>query len=304
MKRVVVTGATSMLGIAAIKECIRNNVEVLAISRAESRRREALPQSELITFVECDLSELEMLDAREKQYDVFYHFGWGHTDKMTREDPLLQLKNVEYTLDAVKLAHKLGCKKFVGAGSQAEYGYREGIITEETPCNPVVAYGVCKYAAGKLAAELCEAYGLVCIWTRTFSVYGTNDSPNTMVSYAVRQFGKRETAEFSAGTQHWDYLYEKDAGVYFYRLGLAETGSCVVNIASGNHRRLREYIVEIASVLGEGFKYHLAETIEEKVVSIQPDVTRLRGLTGYLPEVEFGEGVKRLAADPGGYWYS
>ena len=48
----------------------------------------------------------------------------------------LQLQNIQYTLDAVRLAKRLGCKVFVGAGSQAEYGRYEGKLDAKVPVFP------------------------------------------------------------------------------------------------------------------------------------------------------------------------
>ena len=38
MKRIVVTGATSMIGTALIEECIRHDIEVYAVVRAGSSK--------------------------------------------------------------------------------------------------------------------------------------------------------------------------------------------------------------------------------------------------------------------------
>ena len=61
MKRIVVTGATSMIGAALIDESIKNDVEVLAITRKNSARLYRLPQSPLLHILECDLDELDTL---------------------------------------------------------------------------------------------------------------------------------------------------------------------------------------------------------------------------------------------------
>lgn len=299
MNAVIMTGATSMLGLATVEECIKNNIRVVALSRANSRRKEYLPQSELLTLVECDLGELKGINLPKADYDVFYHFGWGFTDGTTRDDPLLQSKNIEYTLDAVQLAHRCGCKKFLGAGSQAEYGFHNGIITEDTAVTPSVCYGYAKYAAGKLAEKLCNKLGMICIWTRTFSVYGRYDSENTMVSYAFRQYRNGKVAQFSSGMQMWDYLYEEDAGKYFLLLGEKIDKSIIVNVASGDARPLREYIGEMAEVLNEKntekpFQYMLAESGSVPLNGIYPDVSRLREITGYVPQVGFVEGIRRI----------
>lgn len=300
MNAVIVTGATSMLGIATIQVCIENGVRVIALTRANSRRKSYLPKSELLMLIECDLSDLSKVNLPEDDYDVFFHFGWGFTDRTTRDDPVLQSKNIGYTLDAVQLAHKYGCRKFLGAGSQAEYGFHTERITEETSITPEVCYGYAKYAAGKLAEKLCNRLGIICIWTRTFSVYGRYDSENTMIPYALRQYKKGDVAQFSSGMQMWDYLFEEDAGKYFYLLGEKAEKNVLVNVASGNVKLLRAYIEEMAEALnkigsGRLFLYELEREGEDNPLNgIDPCVRKLREITGYIPQIGFAEGIKKI----------
>ncbi|GFI45570.1 dTDP-glucose 4,6-dehydratase [Lachnospiraceae bacterium] len=294
MKKVVVTGATSMIGIATIKECIKNNIEVLAVIQRQSKKKHRLPGSDLITLCECNLDELHALEIEGSSYDVFYHFAWGDTGKLTRDDPVLQEKNIQYTLDAVELARKLGCSKFIGAGSQAEYGLVNQVITAETKEEPVLSYGIAKNAAGRLSRKLCEKYGIIHIWGRIFSVYGCNDSKETMVSYAVRQFMECQPAYFSAATQMWDYLNEDDAGKIFYLLGEKISKNKVYRIASGQSRALKEFILEIREVAGkEGGCEFVADNIGENRVSLQVDVNDLMEDIHYVPAVSFKEGIQK-----------
>lgn len=299
MRAAIVTGATSMLGIATIQECIKNNVRITALLRPGSRRKINLPKSELLTLIECDIGELDKISLPKGDYDVLYHFGWGFTDRTTRDDPVLQSKNIKYTLDAVQMAYKYGCKKFFGAGSQAEYGFHDEIITEKTPVNPTVCYGYAKYAAGKLAEKLCDQLGIICIWARIFSVYGRYDSENTMIPYALRQYNEDRIAKFSSGCQKWDYLFEEDAGKYFFLLGEKAIETTVVNVASGEIKPLRDYIAVMADVLNEKdknrtFKYELCTEKSISLKGIQPDVGRLRDITGYMPQTEFAEGIRKI----------
>ena len=55
MKRIVVTGATSMIGTALIEECIRHNIEVYAVVRAGSSKTKHLPESARIHQIECEM---------------------------------------------------------------------------------------------------------------------------------------------------------------------------------------------------------------------------------------------------------
>lgn len=299
MKKVVVTGATSMIGVATIKECIKNNIEVLAVIQRQSKKKHRLPGSDLITLCECNLDELHALEIEGSSYDVFYHFAWGDTGKLTRDDPVLQEKNIQYTLDAVELARKLGCSKFIGAGSQAEYGLVNQVITAETKEDPVLSYGIAKNAAGRLSRKLCEKYGIIHIWGRIFSVYGCNDSEETMVSYAVGQFLKHEKASFSAATQRWDYLYEDDAGKIFYLLGEWSVESKVYRIANGKSKPLREFILEIKNAFAEEVECEFGAYSDVKnMISLNVNIDDLVEDIGYVPETEFREGIENVIA----YW--
>lgn len=291
MKRVVVTGATSMIGIALIKECIKSNVEVLAIVRRQSINLNRLPDSDMIEICECNLNELNTIPVN-RQYDVFYHLAWAHTAKAKRDDPVLQEKNIKYSLDAVELAHKLGCKKFIGAGSQAEYGRVDHVITPETAVAPLIAYGMAKYAAGRLCVKLCRQYAMICIWGRIFSVYGRYDNEETMLSYAIDRFQKGETAKFSSAMQMWDYLHEDDAGRIFYLLGQAVQKERVYCIASGNSRKLKEYILEVKDIFGEDARCEFADAVEESSrIGLEVDTEDLVKDIGYIPRVSFREGI-------------
>lgn len=299
MKRVVITGATSMIGVALVKECIRHNVEVLAVVQRQSRKVYRLPESDLITLCKCNLDELCLLEPDGKRYDVFYHFAWGYTARSDRDNPLLQIKNIQYTLDAVELAKKLGCSKFVGAGSQAEYGIVHEVIDAKTRVSPISSYGIAKYAAGLLSAKLCAEYQIIQIWGRIFSVYGCNDSEETMISYAVNQFLKAETARFSSGTQYWDYLFEEDAGKIFYYMGERVNESRVYRIANGRPRPLREFILELKETISPNSKCEFdSNTDISNMVSLRVDISDLIKEIGYSPETDFREGIERVVE----YW--
>lgn len=294
MKRVIITGATSMIGVALIKACIASNVEVTALVRPNSSKLIRLPQSPLVKVVECDLSQIEHFPVREKGYDVFYHLAWANTAKDLRDDPEKQLENVETCMHAVDLAAYLECKKFIGAGSQAEYGYVDGTITPKTKVDPVISYGVAKYAAGKLAQKKCERYGMVCIWARIFSAYGINDNPNTLIKYALDCHSKGIPAQFSAGTQMWNYLFEDDAGQMFYELGEKVHKSGVFCIASTDTRPLKQYILELKEQFGDQFECRFAEENGAKMVGIQPDISDFIKATGYTPSTSFKQGIQKI----------
>ena len=149
MKKAVITGATGVIGTALINELVKNEIEVLVFCRADSHRYDLIPTHKLIHKKCCSLQEMDTLSIEnEESYDVFYHLAWEGTSGPMRDDMHLQNRNVKYALDAVGLAKKLGCKRFIGVGSQAEYGRVEGKLRPDTPVNPTMGYGIAKLTAG------------------------------------------------------------------------------------------------------------------------------------------------------------
>lgn len=290
MKSVVITGATSMLGVALIRECIAQNVRVYALARSNSSKLTRIPQSPLVTIVECGLDRFIEADI-EQQCDVFYHFAWEGTTGITRDDPFVHYKNIGYSLAAIELAKRCGCKKFIGAGSQAEYGIYAGKLYPSTRVDPVSSYGVAKYAAGKLCAKICEGYGMTCIWPRIFSVYGENDRENALIKYAIRQFMTGNEAQFSSATQKWNYLCERDAGRIFYLLGQENVKGGVYNVASADTRPLKEFISDIWEVCGCRGACIFASPSDAPVVSLDPDITSLVDAIGWMPNTIFKDEI-------------
>ena len=124
MKKIVVTGATSMLGVATIEECLANGIEVVAVVHKNSKNFYRLPKSSALKIIEANLDELSTCTPDFNDADVFYHFAWAAATHEGRLNVDVQEMNIRYTLDAVRLAQRCGCRKFIFAGSQAEYGLR------------------------------------------------------------------------------------------------------------------------------------------------------------------------------------
>ena len=184
MQNIIVTGATGCVGSAVVRQAVAQGIKVTCIVHKDSKRVSNLPQSERIHIVECNLSDYSSLEL-VGQYDALIHLSWEKTFGASRDDAEIQTHNIQYTLDAVRLAHRCGCKVFVGAGSQAEYGVQTKDLTPTLPVSPESGYGIAKYAAGKLSAMLCKSLGIRHNWVRIISVYGPNYGNNTQISYAI-----------------------------------------------------------------------------------------------------------------------
>lgn len=295
--KIVVTGATSMIGTALIKACLSRGVQVVALVRKGTRRLDRLPESDLVSVVYCGFDEMRDFVPETSDADVFYHFAWAGTSKSGgRYDPEAQEPNIRYTLDAVRLARRFGCHRFVGASSQAEYGLSDAPLTKDTPIRPYMAYGVAKYAGGRLAEMLCESLGMEFVWGRILSVYGPHDNENTLLRYIIESLLDGESPELTPGGQIWDYLYEDDAGEAFFALGASAKAQGAYCVGSGDGRPLRSFVEEIEQVAQSmvPVQYGARPYGENQVMYLKADISPLTRDTGWTPKVSFAEGIRNM----------
>lgn len=296
MNQVIVTGATGMLGASMIEQMVADGIKVTAVIRPNSKKRINLIDHENIQVVECDIDELLTLKSvLTGTYDTFYHFAWDGTYGDSRNDAMLQEKNVRNTLEAVELAHALGCQVFVGAGSQAEFGFVEGELSDQIPKNPVTGYGIAKYTAGRLSAIMCERLGMRQSWGRIVSTYGPRDNSYTMVMSSVIGMLNGERMSFTKGDQIWDYVYGGDCSRAFYLIGKYGKHGKAYTIGSGKSKLLREYIEIIRDVVNPSLEIGIGERdyYPNQVMRLTADISELTEDTGFVPEIDFAEGIRR-----------
>lgn len=296
MERIVITGPTGAIGIALIYECISQGIEVYALCRKNSKRINRIPQNDLVHIVECDLADMKNLSTNEiENCDVFYHFGWAATIGDGRNDMSLQLKNIQYTLDAVELAEKLGCRTFIGAGSQAEYGRFEGKLNATVPTFPENGYGMAKLCAGQMSRVECQRRGIKHIWTRILSVYGPYDGELTMITGTIKKLINGEIPKITKGEQQWDYLYSGDAANAMILLGKKGIDGKIYCIGSGKAQPLIKYIETMRDAIDPNAKLGVGEVPygPKQVMYLCADINALREDTGFEPMVSFEEGIKK-----------
>ena len=284
-----------MIGTALIKECIKKGIEVYAVLRASSGKKMRLPESEKLHMVDCSLEELETLPQKiMEKCDTFYHIAWGNTGENRNSSTELQSRNIAYTLAAVKAAYALGCRRFIGAGSQAEYGPMDvDKISPDSPVNPTTPYGAAKLASGQLARMLCKELGMECIWPRIFSVYGIYEKETTMVASGLRKMLAGEKTSFTPALQRWEYLFSADAGRAYYLIGEKGKDGAVYCVGSGKAAPLKDYIEIMAELTGAeetgiGARPYPAGT----VMNLCADISSLTEDTGFVPEYTFREGIR------------
>lgn len=290
-----------MLGLALIEAalCDDDVEKIYAVVRPGSVKTRRICQSDRVEIVSCDILRYDRLpDLIPEKIDVFYHFAWKRTStyQESTDDIVAKIYHLGGVVRAIEAAHRMGSAKFIGAGTQAEYGVTDQILTPSSPCQPVRSDGILKLAAGQLAMAVSEKFGMDCIWVRVFSVYGKDDRHDSMVMTTVRKLSAGEECRFTACEQMWDYLHERDAGAAFWMVGKNVHKSCFYCLASGITRPLREYIEIIRDIVAPKAQLGIGALPypEKPVMQLKADISDLERDTGWHPQVSFSEGIREI----------
>ncbi|MEN6405080.1 MAG: NAD(P)-dependent oxidoreductase [Thermoguttaceae bacterium] len=295
MKRAILTGATSIIGVALAKYLAERGVSVTAVTRPQSKRIANVPVSENIRLVECDLDALSSLvEILPHDYDAFFHLGWNAASREMTQDPVAQTQSILHTLNAVKTAHALGCGVFVGAGSQAEYGRAESPLSENTVTNPETSYGIAKYAAGKLSLQLSAKLGMRHCWCRILSVYGPYDKEDTGIMYCIRSLLRGESPSLTKAEQSWDYIFSGDCAKALYFVAEKGQHGAIYPVGSGRASRLRDYFETIRDIVAPSVKLNVGdkEYPVGQIMYLCADITKLTRDTGFQPDYSFDAGIR------------
>jgi nucleoside-diphosphate-sugar epimerase len=223
--------------------------------------------------------------------NIFIHAAWRGVKGNDRNEAFQILDNIPLTIHSVDLAHKLGCRQWIGLGSQAEYGNLNKVISEDSPNAPTTTYGKAKLAAGITGLGLCESYGLKGAWLRVFSTYGPTDAPHWFLPYVIQEFLAKRAPQLTKCEQLWDYLHVEDAARAVH--SVASSNACgVFNLGSGMSRPLKNYIETIRKILNSNLvpDYGAIPYRPDQVMHLEADISRLQRVTGWQPSVNLIDG--------------
>ena len=301
--KAIVTGATGFIGKALCKELLSENYDVVAVIRKNSSKRSKLESmicdnaewKDRLQIVEMDLEDIEKLHTEYNvEADVFYHLAWNGSAGADREDFDMQYSNIAYMKKAIWTAKECGCKKIVGAGSQAEYGVVKGVAKEDsTVPNPFMMYGAAKLAAYQMGKLYATQIGIKLVWPRIYSVYGVGENAGTLLNYVVDTLKKGEVPQLSPCENMWNFMYITDCVRALRKLGENGNAEGIYNVASKDTRILKDFVVQIRDIVAPGVELNFGakQSDPNRTFWLMPDCGKLDAiLNGKM--VAFGEGIK------------
>lgn len=225
--RILVTGANGYIGRYVVKELLDKGQEVYA---ADVRYDEVDARA---VRVDADIfGEAEDLFVRLGSPDVCIHLAWRngfvHNDMSHIDDFPKHYHFIKNMVDQ-------GLKQIVVMGSMHEVGYHEGVVDENTPCNPRSLYAVAKNALRQLTFVLAEQKEICCQWIRGYYILGDDTKNNSIFSKitAAAREGKKEFP-FTSGKNKYDFISVQELAAQIAAVATQTEVTGVINCCSGH----------------------------------------------------------------------
>src|SRR2546423_1664841 len=206
VSRVLLTGAAGFIGRQCVVALRERGFEVHAVSSSrddEIAERVVWHRANLL-----DPAQLERV-VSEVKADLLLHLAWYATPGVFWTS-LENYRWVAASLHLFRAFVEAGGRRVVAAGSCAEYDWRTGVCSEQTPLDPLSPYGVCKAALYKMLNSFATRAGISAAWGRVFFTFGPHENPSRLVAGVASALLSGRAAPCTDGTQARDFLHVTD----------------------------------------------------------------------------------------------
>lgn len=298
MKKAIISGANGFVGSAVVRELLKNGYEILALDREGCL--ENLPKDARVSFLPWELSDMPRLKEKVQSgpYDVFFHFAWAGSAGPARADTALQLKNAQWTVDALQAAKALGCSRFLCAGSIMEYETMAAVYTQGNRPGLGYIYGGGKLIAHVMCMSVAAQIGIDLIWPEITNAYGVGERSPRLVNTTIQKCIRNEPPQFTSGVQNYDFVYIDDVARAFRLIGEKGKPFHEYLIGSSQARPLREFLLEMQAAIAPELEFRFGDVpftgIDLPLERF--DCSQTEADTGFRAEISFAEGCKRTMA--------
>ena len=293
MSRLLVTGAGGFVGAAVADLAARNGHNVTALVRNPSSPR-AVALAGRCAIAVANLSDRDAVRAvlAQARPHCVIHSAWEGVGGPDRAGDI-QLDNIRTSVELLDSAIAVGARRFIGIGSQAEYGRHDRRIDESATTEPFLLYGAAKLSTCHLTRQRASEAGIGFAWLRLFSPYGPGDNPNWLIPSVATQILAGQTPRTSAGTQKWDYLHIADCAQGILAAAVTESAQGVFNLSSGRAVTVRSIVERIRDLACPGLQLTFGDIPfgPNQIMHLEGDSSRLSAATGWTPSIMIEDGL-------------
>ncbi|MFC7007842.1 NAD-dependent epimerase/dehydratase family protein [Halalkalicoccus salilacus] len=299
-QRLLVTGGAGFIGSNLANHLAEDN-DVIALDDCYLGTPENLDDS--VEFRRGSVLD----DELPTDVDCVFHLAALSSYAMHEDAPTTGVRvNVEGFVNVVEQAREDGCDTVVYASTSSIYGNRTEPSPEDMDVEVNTGYEASKLARERYAEYFANHYDMSMAGMRFFSVYqGYGGAEEHKGEYAniIAQFADdiahgRSPKIYGDGTQTRDFTHVNDV-VRGLELAADHELNGVYNLGTGEPYDFDTVVELLNAELGAGVEPEYVENPIPDSVYVHDtcaDPSKIHEATGWEPEIDFREGIRRVCA--------
>ncbi len=299
-QRVLVTGGAGFIGSNLANELATRN-EVIAVDDCYLGDPDHLSSN--VEFVQSSVLDTDY----PADVDVVFHLAALSSYAMHENEPRKGARvNVEGFTNVVEMIRESGCETVVYASTSSIYGSRTEPSPEEMSVEVNTGYEASKLARERYAEYFSNHYDMDLAGMRFFSVYqGYGGAEDHKEEYAniIAQFADdiahgRSPELYGDGTQTRDFTHVDDV-VRALELAAEHELDGVYNVGTSERYEFNTVVELINDELGTDVDPEYVDNPIPADVYVShtcADPSKIHDATGWEPQIEFRDGIRRVCA--------
>jgi NAD dependent epimerase/dehydratase len=304
-KKVLVTGADGFIGSHLTEMLVAQGFQVRALSQYNSFNNwgwlEEVACKDEIEIVSGDIRDPHYCKLITKDIDIVYHLAALIAIPYSYVAPDSYVDtNIKGTLNICQGARDNDVARVIHTSTSEVYGTAQYVpIDEKHPLQAQSPYSATKIAADAMAMSFYNAYELPVTIARPFNTYGPRQSARAVIPTIITQIASgKKRIELGDVSPTRDFNYVEDTCRGF--IALAENNAAAgmtVNIGSNFEISVEDTLNLIKELMESDVEFITDEQRlrpdKSEVFRLWCDNTLMEELTGFKPQIDIREGLKR-----------
>ena len=296
--KILVTGGAGFIGSHLVDRLIQEGNEVIVVDNLSTGKRKNINKKAQFYKMDIQSKRIERVFRNERPL-IVVHLAAQMSVRHSTDDPGFDAQvNILGTINVLEHAVRQGVRKVTFASSGGVvYGEQEIFPASEAHrTEPLSPYGISKLAGEKYLAYYANATGLRYVALRFANVYGprqdSEGEAGVVAIFSKQMLDGGQPIVNGTGKQTRDFIYVDDA-VEAILVTLGEDVQGIFNVGTGQETTINECYGIIKSLTKCQCKELYGAAKKGEQFRSVLDVTKLREVFGWDPQVTLQEGLTR-----------
>ena len=296
--KILVTGGAGFIGSHLVDRLIQEGNEVIVVDNLSTGKRKNINKKAQFYKMDIQSKRIERVFRNERPL-IVVHLAAQMSVRHSTDDPGFDAQvNILGTINVLEHAVRQGVRKVTFASSGGVvYGEQEIFPASESHrTEPLSPYGISKLAGEKYLAYYANATGLRYVALRFANVYGprqdSEGEAGVVAIFSKQMLDGGQPIVNGTGKQTRDFIYVDDA-VEAILVTLGEDVRGIFNVGTGQETTINECYGIIKSLTKCQCKELYGAAKKGEQFRSVLDVTKLREVFGWDPQVTLQEGLTR-----------